>query len=214
MATKGCEENVELGFVEDTNPDLLRSHYFPSKVGGKPSWLSLKQLPNDLNCKVCGKPTFFLMQVYSSNDNSSAFHRTLFVFVCRNPNCSVRNSNSNLLVFRSQLPRTNEFYSADAPVETDVTPGPIPAADLCAVCGCLGPKRCAQCHLTAYCSKQHQMIDWKNGHKSACSAKPGNTCCIIRTYRVWCVCVQYIVTVTYLAVRTRHRVCDKNVQRC
>ncbi|OWF47269.1 programmed cell death protein 2-like [Mizuhopecten yessoensis] len=172
MATKGGNENVELGFLEETNPDLLRSQYFPSKVGGKPSWLSLKQLPTDTHCKSCDKPTIFLMQVYSPDDKvSSAFHRTLFVFVCRDPGCSTRNSNLSFLVFRSQQPRKNDFYSQDPPSEDVPTPGPVPDTDLCYVCGSVGPKRCAKCHAVSYCSKEHQVIDWKSGHKAACSTK-------------------------------------------
>ncbi|XP_033736680.1 programmed cell death protein 2-like [Pecten maximus] len=178
MATKGASENVELGFLEETHPDLLRSHYFPSKVGGKPSWLSLTQLPVEVNCKVCGKSAIFLLQVYSPDEKvSSAFHRTIFVFVCRNPGCSIRNSNINFMVFRSQLPRQNDFYSPDPPNENVKTDGPVPDAALCRVCGALGPKQCAKCHLASYCSKDHQVIDWKNGHKAMCLAndKTGKT---------------------------------------
>ncbi|XP_060081700.1 programmed cell death protein 2-like [Ylistrum balloti] len=172
MATKGVDENVELGFLEETNPCLLRSHYFPSKVGGKPSWLSLKQLPIDISCKTCGKPAVFLLQVYSPDDKvSSAFHRTIFIFVCRNLGCSTKNSNDNFLVFRSQLPRQNDFYSPNPPNENTPTTGPVPDEDLCHVCGSLGPKRCAKCHLASYCSKDHQVIDWKSGHKAICSSK-------------------------------------------
>ena len=40
---------------------------------------------------------------------------------------------------------------------------------LCAVCGCAGPKKCSRCKKMHYCSKHHQMHDWKNGHKLFCS---------------------------------------------
>ena len=58
--------SVELGFVEEeTHACYLESHYFPSKVGGKPAWLALQGLPSSeqLACGVCGNPCVFLLQV-------------------------------------------------------------------------------------------------------------------------------------------------------
>jgi len=57
----------------------------------------------------------FLLQVYASRgQRPDAFHRVLHVFVCTScqPN--------SLRVFRAQLPRANEFYSPDPPVEKTV----------------------------------------------------------------------------------------------
>lgn len=42
-------------------------------------------------------------------------------------------------------------------------------AHLCRVCGCLGPKTCSRCHKAHYCSKEHQTLDWRLGHKQACT---------------------------------------------
>ena len=39
---------------------------------------------------------------------------------------------------------------------------------MCSVCGCPGGKRCAKCKGMSYCSKEHQIIDWKAGHKRQC----------------------------------------------
>jgi len=39
---------------------------------------------------------------------------------------------------------------------------------LCVVCGCSGPKKCSRCHLINYCSREHQVIHWKSGHKRCC----------------------------------------------
>ena len=39
---------------------------------------------------------------------------------------------------------------------------------LCIVCGCSGPKRCDRCTQAHYCSKEHQILNWKAGHKRFC----------------------------------------------
>lgn len=72
----GADSDVEseegcdwlLGFVEPPRKraDLLR-HRFPSKVGGRPAWLDPLHLPTpeQLTCRVSGKPLDFLLQVGS-----------------------------------------------------------------------------------------------------------------------------------------------------
>ena len=40
---------------------------------------------------------------------------------------------------------------------------------LCIVCGVRGSKCCGSCRSVHYCSKFHQMHDWKSGHKRVCS---------------------------------------------
>lgn len=56
---------VDIGFLEEKNSWLLHPKFFPSKVGGKPAWLNLKDLPspNELLCKKCNDPMVFLCQV-------------------------------------------------------------------------------------------------------------------------------------------------------
>lgn len=56
---------VVLGFLEDAEPWRLLSPQFPSKVGGKPAWLSLRGLPDlpELECEMCRLPMVFLLQV-------------------------------------------------------------------------------------------------------------------------------------------------------
>ena len=171
-----AHREVDLGFVESTDNWRLLSHFFPSKVGGKPAWLALKPVPkaDDLKCGKCGKVCVFLMQVYAPvEDLAMCFHRTVFIFICRDPTCSSHNDNSNFVVLRCQLPRGNDFYSLEPPDDSAFDPtAPYPSAeklqDLCAVCGVAGPKRCAKCHTQAYCGKEHQTIDWKAGHKRLC----------------------------------------------
>ena len=109
-------KNVDLGFVEKTDSWRLSSCFFPCKVGGKPAWLSLKPVPSveDVTCGECGKPCVFLLQIYAPVDDvKSCFHRTLFLFVCREASCCQRNVANNVRVLRSQLSRENDFYSSE-----------------------------------------------------------------------------------------------------
>lgn len=165
---------AELGFVEAAPAWRLRREQFPSKVGGRPAWLGAAGLPRpeELACALCGRPLAFLLQLYAPlPDRADAFHRGLFVFCCRAPPCC-----AGLRVFRNQLPRKNDFYSYEPPSE-DPPPETGESvclqlksgAHLCRVCGCLGPKTCSRCHKAHYCSKEHQTLDWRFGHKQACT---------------------------------------------
>ncbi|CAN8024848.1 hypothetical protein HPB47_000012 [Ixodes persulcatus] len=168
---------VELGFLEKCEPWAVKSKYFPSKVGGKPAWLHLKNIPDGerLSCQNCGEPCAFLLQVYAPIDDvDSAFHRTLFVFVCVAPGCLNKNKTGSFIILRSQLPRINSFYEQEPPIETEEGSDSPSASDfskLCVVCGALGNKTCAKCRSRNYCSKSHQVTDWKSGHKSQCGSQ-------------------------------------------
>ena len=48
---------------------------------------------------------------------------------------------------------------------------------LCVVCGCSGPKRCAKCHSMNYCSREHQVIHWKLGHRKHCGDETQSVTC-------------------------------------
>nr|KAF6462698.1 programmed cell death 2 [Molossus molossus] len=131
---------AELGFAETAPAWRLRSEQFPSKL--------YAPLPG----------------------RADAFHRGLFLFCCRSPPCC-----GGLRVFRNQLPRKNDFYSHEPPSDDPPpeTGEPVclklkSGAHLCRVCGCLGPKTCSGCHRAHYCSKEHQTLDWRAGHKQAC----------------------------------------------
>lgn len=111
---------VDLGFVEKCESWRLESRFFPSKAGAKPAWLDLKNIPgkSDLQCENCGDPCVFLCQIYAPyEEDDNAFHRTIYIFVCKNADCCRPNQNKNLKVFRSQLNRINDFYPAVPPVE-------------------------------------------------------------------------------------------------
>lgn len=177
------EESVDLGFAEPCGDSWkLLSHFFPSKLGGPPAWLNLSQLPGyeDLKCSNCSRTCKFLLQLYSPDSNDSdgdgeeiedeAFHRTLFLFVCAEEGCNKR----SFKCYRSQLPRLNEFYSSEPPNEEEFDEtGQFPQAtdfsSLCQVCHCSASKTCSKCKAARYCSKEHQLLHWRNGHRVNCS---------------------------------------------
>ncbi|XP_061846903.1 programmed cell death protein 2 isoform X2 [Colius striatus] len=175
---------VELGFASAAGADeawRLRSAHFPSKIGGRPAWLGEAGLPGPaaLRCGRCQRPCAFLLQVYAPlPDRPDAFHRTLFVFACRDAACyRLPGPQGPLRVFRNQLPRRNDTYPEEPPSEE---PPPDPAAAaapplrlrggaaLCRVCGCPGPRACGRCRRAAYCGPEHQALDWRRGHRRAC----------------------------------------------
>uniref|UniRef100_A0A3P8VFY3 Programmed cell death 2 n=1 Tax=Cynoglossus semilaevis TaxID=244447 RepID=A0A3P8VFY3_CYNSE len=173
---------VVLGFLEEAERWRLLSPQFPSKVGGKPAWLSQRGLPSaeELECETCHLPMVFLLQVYAPiSGQDRSFHRSLFLFCCRTPECYTHNSNHCMKVFRSQLPRKNEFYSYDPPPEEDLPSHPesdqgvlpVSGIKLCWVCGSPGSKACSRCHAVTYCGKHHQTIHWKHTHKTQCGSR-------------------------------------------
>ncbi|KAK0149521.1 Programmed cell death protein 2 [Merluccius polli] len=181
---KNCTPGTEvvLGFVEEAEPWELRSPRFPSKVGGKPAWLGYRDVPSlpGLQCDICHLPMAFLLQVYAPvSGQDRSFHRTLFLFCCRTPECYSRNDSRCMKVFRSQLPRANDFYPYDPPPDDEQSSDskhdqvalPVTGVKLCWVCGCPGSKACARCHTITYCSKHHQTLHWKHSHKRECCSQ-------------------------------------------
>ncbi|KAK0161383.1 hypothetical protein PV327_009859 [Microctonus hyperodae] len=168
-------DQIDMGFVEECEPWKLESRFFPNKVGGKPAWLDLKDLPSAkyVECKSCKNPCIFLCQIYAPYENNeNAFHRTIFIFICKNDDCCKPNENGNLQVLRSQLSRDNKFYPFEPPNEQENWRPDINSTKftkVCQVCGLLGPNHCGKCKLVNYCCRQHQIIDWKAGHDKKCS---------------------------------------------
>jgi len=167
---------IDLGFLQPPENDwLLHPVFFPSKVGGKPAWLDPELVLNskDLECCVCNKTMIFLLQLYAPDDSKNhTFHRTIFVFCCKDPSCYQQIDNCPIKVFRCCLPRDNKYYSSSPPDYDDSQAATqFPSyTPLCYACGCAGALRCAACQIATYCSKQHQKMDWKY-HKVACKSK-------------------------------------------
>lgn len=139
------EDEDSVAFLEDppaskNEERLLTRRMFPSKLGGKPAWLVPRQLPSapnapsspapgadaiappageaaELECRRCGRPLRFLLQIYASRecDRPEAFHRGLHLFVCTS--CQPNEAR----LFRAQLPQENEFYSSDRPNEQAIS---------------------------------------------------------------------------------------------
>lgn len=174
MAEKPMEVPiVDLGYLEECVPWKLESRFFPSKVGGKPAWLDLYDVPSKILCGNCKKPCIFLCQIYAPfEEMECCFHRTVFIFFCKDPACCTSNVNNNFIVYRCQLGRINKFYSPEPPIDEenwqqDVTPD---MCNTCCICGAKSDSHCGKCKVAYYCSKEHQRIDWKSGHKGRCSA--------------------------------------------
>ena len=103
--------------------------FFPSKVGGNPSWLIPDRIP-EINCDSCGRPMTFLLQIYAPvPESESAFHRSLMVFSCLQCRCFLR-------AFRVQLPLVNSYYGTESLTVTNAPiDDPVIAALCCEQCG-------------------------------------------------------------------------------
>lgn len=170
--------HLDYGYAEPFEHEWhAKSKYFPSKIGGRPSFLVLNPIPGykQLKCSKCSRTCRFVLQIYAPMDNwDGTFHRSLFVFACGvTPECV-----NEFKVFRCQLARENQFYSTSPPnyhseyEERALRYNPTPEAfklPMCCVCGVKGDKKCSQCLRANYCSKQHQVAHWKfGGHKKSC----------------------------------------------
>lgn len=177
------QTTVELGYLEEVEVDddrlILQSVHFPSKMGGKPAWLSMQPLPEKLKfkCKVCEQQLCFLLQIYAPDyDQESAFHRSIFLFVCRNGSCNKANLAENFVAFRCQLPRINKFYSENALKDKEQAEMATKNLEqftkkMCLVCRCPAENRCSKCKQAVYCDRSHQVLHWKWGHKDFCNTE-------------------------------------------
>eukprot|EP00916_Digyalum_oweni_P006403 GHVL01010996.1.p1 GENE.GHVL01010996.1~~GHVL01010996.1.p1 ORF type:complete len:288 (+),score=42.47 GHVL01010996.1:31-894(+) len=106
--------------------EMVDRRCFPSKIGGKPAWL----IPDPIIvvCSKCKNKMIFLLQLYAGKEEERSFHRCLYVFVCQVCN--------EFKVFRCQLPKINDFYSAD-PVDYKIIDSEDPLIDnlSCRKCG-------------------------------------------------------------------------------
>ena len=177
--------------VDDSDSDTP----FVSKVGGKPAWTDLKTLPPEHTCKKCGKPTVLLVQFHAPHtscvedlgEEATEDPRTLFLFMCKDPHCHSPGDASPFHVLRyesggskfgstyphSASPGAARSHDMPSNSETGEVEKEEEEKDthpsLCVVCGGRGTKSCGGCRKVNYCSRYHQIHDWKSGHQKSCS---------------------------------------------
>lgn len=179
---------MELGFVEELLGDPEGGgHICVSKVGGKPIWPDLSALPGEHACKKCGKPSVLLLQIHAPlAPEDQGDPRSLLLFMCTDQQCHSAGDPRCFQVLRYEPERPGMNSDLDAAVSrlavscaaTAESPdgsndcpkevGPV-TPPLCEVCGVLGLKRCGNCQRVSYCCRDHQIRDWKAGHKRTCS---------------------------------------------
>ena len=84
----------------------------------------------------------------------------------------------SVCAWRCQLPQKNPYYPEDVDSVVDdkyfdasCSYSPLHYGNhLCSVCGIKATSKCAKCN-TYYCSRDHQVAAWKNGHKESCGKK-------------------------------------------
>ncbi|CAM0138581.1 hypothetical protein VKS41_007202 [Umbelopsis sp. WA50703] len=166
---------TQLGYAEDPETPLT-ANSFPSKSGGAPLWLNPEHPLDQANCQVCEKPMNLLVQLYTPEDYpEEAYHRTVYVFCCKDGACHKKNWKKCFKVVRNQLPRNNPYYSPSSESDSEDEESKewqakkFEPPHLCAICGLAGPKTCGKCHQEFYCSREHQLVDWTlAGHKQSC----------------------------------------------
>ena len=177
MAEAG-EDSVDLGFAEKCEDEFrMLGISYPSKLGGKPAWLRWDSLltESQVHCNNCDTILQFLCQIYVPTElEGQQYHRTLYVFCCSNGKC-YSSKKSCVRVFRSLQEESEEDLTEedlDKKAEEELRKlfeSKQALWTLCEVCSLNGDKKCSLCHEAYYCSKEHQVFDWKfNKHKKNC----------------------------------------------
>lgn len=94
---KFSSSGVQLGLIQSKPNLLFKSTLWKNwdggKVGGHPVWLDVNNHPTEteLTCHMCRRSLTFLLQLYCPLDEpKSAFHRCLYLFICRKRSCVLK----------------------------------------------------------------------------------------------------------------------------
>jgi len=87
----------------------------PSKIGGKPVWLSPENTPSEA-CRECKANLVFLGQVYCDLAKYSGMKRMLYLFVCGSEKCVQL---GRAFAYRCMIPEKNDIqeFASDADYE-------------------------------------------------------------------------------------------------
>lgn len=84
MTSSTDKSEIDLGFAEECEPWLLANTYFPSKIGGRPAWLNLENIPmpDEMKCSQCNESLVFLCQVCPFDAGKYSMEVKFFQFYC------------------------------------------------------------------------------------------------------------------------------------
>ncbi|XP_011499463.1 PREDICTED: programmed cell death protein 2-like [Ceratosolen solmsi marchali] len=115
---------VYLGYEDEHVTEKHRSliNFTTNKIGGKPDWHNEQMTLAAPQCRLCGLHQLLALQIYAPLDNSK-YHRTLYIFVCTNPNCWNQNESWTCLRVQSieQASNIALLSSSCTTVETSAT---------------------------------------------------------------------------------------------
>lgn len=149
---------VVLGFIENNDSQLFPNDVFGSYIGGFPLAFSDIMKFEDIRCQICSQIMSLLIQLYAPEDDiQGAYHRKMYVYVCKNGKCHSSEYTKRVKVFRSQCAKDMDYK----------------AVDTCDVCGIRPtPLKCDGCKKVFYCSTDHQELHWElGGHSIECKGE-------------------------------------------
>ena len=86
----------------------------------------------------------------------------------------MRGTFGTLGIYSGRTPRSNprSYRSQYQFDREDRVPSCLKLSMLCTVCSAPSTQRCGRCKVEYYCSRDHQLKAWRDGHKQACGKQP------------------------------------------
>lgn len=114
--------------------------------------------------RIAGSKSIFVIHLSNKcsyiNEKYRSFVRTFEAYIARTFMCLI----SLELAWKY-------FARVQAKVEINIRlfiSSGVVMMESCGVCGIIANQKCAGCNLIFYCSRDHQVLDWKSGHKKKC----------------------------------------------